>query len=139
MTNTNDNKIMMLKKQIEEKKVKLSKTQKFSPITNCSLELDGVRFNIQVLTKDQLVHLLTKLFSYAEAATKLGIIDQYNISGYHVSEWIGDLESRLEFMGRKDEEQKLKQMETTLDRLLSEDKKVELQLSEIEALLKEEV
>jgi len=126
---TNDKKIMELKKQIEEKKIKLGKSQKFSPITNCSIEVDGVRSNIQVLTKEQLITLLVKLNSYAISAKELEI--DFVISGYHVMEWITDIKSKLDFVTRKEEENKLKVMESKLHQLLSNEKKVELEIDEI--------
>jgi hypothetical protein len=136
MANMNDQKILELKKQIETKKEKLSKSQKFTPITNCSIEIDGVRHNIQVLQKEQVLILLIKLNTYVLSAKDLGLLDSFNISGYHVEDWITDLKLKFEIMNRKDEEQKLKAMEAKLDKLLSDDKKVELELDEIAELLK---
>ena len=126
---TNDSKIMELKKQIEEKKAKLIKSQKFSPITNSSIELDGVRTNIQVLNKEQLTFLLVKLNSYAISAKDLEVY--FVISGYHVADWITDIKSKLDFVSRKEEENKLKMMESKLHQLLSNEKKVELEIDEI--------
>ncbi|WP_010497771.1 hypothetical protein [Paenibacillus elgii] len=137
MANNNDQKILELKKQIEEKKKKIGKSQKFTPTTNCSIELDGVRHNIQILQKDQIVQLMVKLNSYTMSARDLGVLDDYSISGYSVMDWISDLKSKLDFMNRKEEEQKLKAMEAKLDQLLSEDKKVELEINAIESLLKD--
>ncbi|MGM1044741.1 MAG: hypothetical protein ACQEXX_01205 [Bacillota bacterium] len=135
MANLNDQKILELKKQIEEKKKLVGKSKKFSPITNCSIELDGTRINIQTLTKEQNVYMLVKLNSYATSAKDLGVLDQYVISGYCVNDWIVDLKAKLDFMSRKDEEQKLKIMEAKLDKLLSNDKKVELEINEIADML----
>ncbi|MFB5758955.1 hypothetical protein [Paenibacillus medicaginis] len=137
MTNNNDQKILELKKQIEEKKKRLKKSQKFIPITNCSIEIDSVRYNIQVLSREQIISMLVKLNAYAASAKDLGLLDEYMISGYGVQEWIDDLQSKLDFMSRKEEEQKLRAMETKLDKLLSDEKKVELEINEIESLLKE--
>ncbi|ASA22586.1 hypothetical protein [Paenibacillus donghaensis] len=136
MANPNDQKILELKKQIEVKKEKLSKSQKFTPITNCSIEIDGVRHNIQVLQKEQILNLLIKLNAYVLSAKDLGVLESYNVSGYHVQDWITDLKLKFEILNRKDEEQKLKAMESKLDKLLSDDKKVELELDEIANLLK---
>jgi len=128
-TETNDLKIMELKKQIEEKKIKLGKSQKFTPITNCSIEVDGVRHNIQVLTKEQLITLMVKLNSYAISAKDLGI--DYVVSGFNTLDWITDIKSKLDFVSRKEEENKLKIMESKLHQLLSNEKKVELEIDEI--------
>ena len=126
---TNDQKIMELKKQIEDKKAKLIKSQKFTPITNCSIEVDGIRYNLQVLNKEQLITLLVKLNSYAISAKELEI--DFVISGYHIVDWIADIKSKLDFVSRKEEENKLKVMESKLHQLLSNEKKVELEIDEI--------
>lgn len=133
----NDEKILELKKQIEEKKKKVGKSQKFTPVTNCSIEVDGTRININVLGKEQLVSLMVRLNSYAISAKELEVLDDYNIGGFNVMDWIKDLKSKLEFINRKDEEQKLKMMESKLDLLLSNEKKVELEIGEIESMLKD--
>jgi len=131
---TNDKKIMELKKQIEEKKNKVSKSQKFSPTTNCSIEVDGIRHNIQVLTKEQLIALMVKLNAYAMSAKDLEV--EYVVSGFNVSDWIQDIKSKLDYVSRKEEENKLRIMESKLDQLLSNEKKVELELDEIALFLK---
>jgi uncharacterized membrane protein len=59
----NDKRILDLKKKIETKKESLNKVTKFLPITNCSIESEGNRYNIQVLSKEQLIQLLVKLNS----------------------------------------------------------------------------
>jgi hypothetical protein len=135
MSNSNDQRILTLKKQIEEKKDKLGKSTRFSPVTNCSIELDGVRHNIQVLNKEQLIMLMVKLNSYLMSAEVLEVLEDFNISGYHASDWISDIQSKIEVISRKDEEKQLKAMEDKLLKLLSDGKKVELEINEIESLL----
>jgi len=137
MSNSNDQRILELKKQIEAKKEKLGKTTRFSPVTNCSLELDGDRYNIQALNKEQLIMLMVKLNSYLISAKALEVAEDFAISGYHVSDWIGDIQDKVEILARKDEEKQLKLMESKLTQLLSERKKVELEIDEIESLLKD--
>jgi hypothetical protein len=137
MSNSNDQRILELKKQIEVKKVKLGKTLRFTPVTNCTIELDGVRHNIQVLTKEQLIMLMVKLNSYLMSAKVLEVAEGFNISGYHVSDWISDIQDKIDILSRKDEERKLKTMEDKLLKLLSDGKKVELEINEIESLLNE--
>lgn len=137
MVKNNDQKILDLKKQIEDKKKKLAKSQKFNPVTNCSIVLDGVHHNLHTFSKEQAIGLLVKLKAYALAAEDLDFLNDYKIGGYNVTDWIDDLKAKLDFLNRKEEEQKLKVMEGKLDLLLSNEKKVELEIDEIEALLKE--
>ena len=55
----------------------------------------------------------------------------YVVSGFNIWEWIIDIKSKLEFVSRKEEENKLKVMESKLHQLLSNEKKVELEIDEI--------
>lgn len=132
----NDEKIIKLKEQIETKRKQLDKVTRFTPITNCSIEVDAVRQNLQVLTKEQLTMLMIRLNSYKMSAEQLEVLDECNISGYNVSDWITDIKSKLEIVSYKAEENKLKVMETKLHELLSNEKKTELAIDEIEGMLK---
>lgn len=129
----NDNRILELTKKIQEKKQKLGKLQRFTPITNCTLELDGVRHNLNVLDKDKLIFLLMKLNSYRLSAEDLNVT--LEVGGYPLADWMEDIQSKLDIIAHKEEEKQLKEMEIKLEKLLSKDKKVELELDNIESLL----
>lgn len=105
-------------------------------MTNCSIEVDGVRQNLQVLSKEQLISLMVKLNAYKLSAEDLGLEDNYTMSGYKLEDWITDMKLKLEVIAQREEESKLQAMETKLHVLLSNDKKVELEISEIENMLK---
>lgn len=126
----NDETILELKRKIAEKKKELKSSERFVPFTNCSIELDGVRSNIQVLTKEQLTMLLLKLTTYKLAMKEI-TLESFNISGFEIDDWIFDVKSKLATLTRKEEEQKLRQMEQKLHNLLSNDTKVELELQQI--------
>jgi hypothetical protein len=132
---TNDEKIIKLKSQIEEKKSKLSKCEKFTPVTNCSLDLEGIRFNLNVQSKEQLTLLRIKLNCYLMSVKDLKL-EGVTISGFAIEDWITDIKSKLSIISRKEEESKLKIMEDKLTELLSNDKKIELEIESIEQLLK---
>lgn len=131
---SNDKRILELKEQIRLKRDKLSSIGRFTPVTNCILDLDGNKLNIQVLKKDQLILLACKLQSYKNSAIELDL--ELVISGFSVDDWIKDIKSRIDILSVKDEELKLKQMEDKLTTLLSNEKRVELEINEIEQLLK---
>ncbi|MFS0905660.1 hypothetical protein AB3N02_21690 [Priestia aryabhattai] len=138
MTNiNNDERILELKKQIEAKKEKLGKVSRFIPVTNCSIEFDGKRHNLHALQHEDLISLLVKLNMHLISAKGLGLEETYKISNYLVSEWMVDINARIDILSKKDEERKLKLMENKLVELLSEKKKVELEIDEIESLLKD--
>lgn len=130
-----DNTILKLKEDIASKKLALKSSTRFVPLTNCSLLLDGQRHNIHVLKKDMLIHLLVKLDSYAESAIDLELYDQYVISGFSVEDWLVDLRSKLAISCRTEETNKLRVMENRLTELLSNEKRVELEVAEITKML----
>ena len=135
--NNNDERILLLRKQIEAKKEKLGKSKRFSPITNCHIEIEGKRYNLHSLNKVELVRLQVILNMYRLSVVDLGL-ESFETSGYELSDWMEDIKSRLEILSRAEEEKSLKRMEKKLSDLLSERKKVELELDEMESMLKEE-
>lgn len=130
-----DNTILELKADIVKKKANLKSSKRFNPITNCSLELDGFRYNLHVQNKNELYHLLVKLNSYAESARALGILKQYIMAGFAITDWIADIQARITHINHNTEITKLKAMELRLTKLLSREKQVELEVSEISDLL----
>lgn len=132
----NDDRILELKKQIESKKKAIAEKKiRFAPETNCIIDMDGTTFNLNVCSSDTLMLLLVKLNSYRISLIDLGLSD-FEISGYSVNTWIKDIKAKLDTLNLKKEESDLKTLESKLDKLLSEDKKTELELDEIAALLK---
>jgi hypothetical protein len=131
MNTANDEKILGLTKKITDKKASLKATERLVPTTNCSIELDGQRYNILTLAKEQIISLLVKLNSYKISAEQLGVLEDYIISGYSVENWITDLRTRLAVVDRKTELERLAKLERELKDLLSNEKKVELTIEEL--------
>lgn len=136
MANSNDLKVLELKKQIKNKKSVMGDYKRFMPRTTCILELDGIKYNIHTLTKDQVVHLLVKLNCYRDTADEIGITKYYDICGFNINDWICDVDGKLTDIDYKEEMKKLNAMEMKLDKLLSDEKKVELELDDIASFLK---
>lgn len=129
----NDERVLQLKKVIEEKRSELKTVKKFLPITNCILDLEGQKYNLNVLHPYDLRLLLVKVNMYLMSAKDLGI--KLEISGYNIEDWITDINNKIEIFEYKQKESKLKTLETKLDKMLSDEKKTELELDEIAALL----
>ncbi len=130
----NDDRILELKEKIEEKKQELSgKNTRFVPVTNCIIELDGMTNNLHTCDSDKLALLLVKLNLYKKEAENLDI--DFVISGYSIDDWITDIKNKFDIIKTKAEIYNLKTMESKLDELLSEDKKTELEIDDIAALL----
>ena len=135
MAAKNDERILELKKQIETKRKLLAEKKiRFSPETTCVIDLDGVKYNLNVCNEDTLILLMIKLNMYVMSASDLGVKTPV-LSGFDVDTWIYDIKNKLVVSACRKEENDLKQMEAKLDKLLSEDKKTELELDEIAALL----
>ena len=132
---TNDDRVLQLKKIIDEKKENLKSCKKtFLPITNCILDLDGQKYNLNVLQFDELQLLLVKLNIYLTSAVNLNI--SLMISGYSINDWIEDINNKLDVLEFRRKENELKVLENKLNKMLSDEKKTELELDEIAALLK---
>lgn len=129
----NDERVLQLKKVIDEKKAELKVVKRFAPLTNCVLSLDNQNYNLNVLQLDDLKLLLVKLNMYLMSAKDLKI--NLEISGYNIAEWIVDVKSKIEIFEYKKKESELKTLEIKLDKMLSNEKKTELELDEIAALL----
>ena len=70
------------------------------------------------------------------SAKDLGLEEEYLFNGYKIEEWVADIKAKMENLNRAEEESKLRIMESKLDQLLSNEKKIELELGEIESMLK---
>ena len=134
----NDDKIIQLKEQIAKKKDGLKGSNRFTPITNCNLMLQGSDHMINLHTlndPNKIMDIMVKLNVLKMSADDLGVTDKYLISGYLLTEWLTDLELKLKILNRKAEEAKLKAMEAKLTKLLSLEKQTELEIAEIENML----
>jgi hypothetical protein len=123
---TNDDKILLLKTKVADKKALIAKAQKFSPITNLSLTLWGQNYNINTLDKDTLLFLAASLKAI-QNTTDMNI----KLCGFNLNDWIIDLQARYDILNIKEEEKRLKALEEQLHELLSTDKKVELKLEDL--------
>ena len=134
MAQQNDERIIELKAQIKKKKEEMAKNKsRFIPETNCLLVLDKVTYNLHV---ENLPLLLLKLNMMAMSAKNLGMdISEIEISGYSLAQWITDIKNNMEVQVWKQEKRKLDVLEKQLTTLLSDDKKTELEIDNIAALL----
>lgn len=133
----NDDKILGLKDQIAKKKELLKSSKKFTPITNCNLIMGTERVNLHTLSsKDAIMEVMVRVNMVRLSVNNLGFDGEYKIGGYLVDDWMNDLTSKLNIVNRTAEEAKLKAMESKLTKLLSLDKQTELEIAQIEEMLK---
>jgi hypothetical protein len=134
----NDDRILTLKKQIEDKKKELGKQPRFSPITTCMFTLNGGnKVNIHTLTSVNAINMALVGFNiYAMSAENLGInIEDVLVDGFSVADWMEDLNAKKAVVEYTEKKAQLTTLEKKLDKLLSDDKKTELEIDAIADLL----
>lgn len=131
---SNDEKILEIKKRIESKEKHLKENSRFVPVTNCSLDLLGKRYNLHSTNVNELRILLVTLNMYKLSKDDLKM-EELELSGFSLSEWIKDVKSKLDVEEARQTKAELKSMRVKLDALLSRDKKTELEIERIESLL----
>lgn len=133
----NDEKILTLKKTIEKRKEELGKKEPFAPLTSCSLDFEGTRYNLHAINDmNTLAYIMCKLHALEMAATDLELDSSMLVlSGFPVSDWMHDLKAKIAMVKRQAKENELKSFEKKLDALLSADKKTELEIDSIAELL----
>ena len=134
--NSNDDKILSLKDQIQKKASEISSSKRFSPKTNCMFRFEGISLNLNAAQFDELRTLAVRLQTYKNAADQLGFTD-YSVSGFKIEDWISDIMAKISISKIKEEENKLKLMEEKLSNLLSLERRTSIEISEIEKILGE--
>lgn len=148
MTNVknNDDRVLKLKALADEKRAAIAEnnvTPKY--LTSKILVLDGVTYNLNVMNSmEEVIMLMAKIGSLATGFSMFVIghdidpdkfYDSFKVSGYHVDDWAEDVQTRLQQLLLKEDKALLAKIEKKLDELLSEEKKTELELDELEKLL----
>ena len=113
--------ILDLKKGIESKKEALLKSKNFKPKTNLVLKMDLGTKNLNVLGSNELLETLATIGHIPMVLKSLGINECPIIGNgkYTIDEWIHDIKGKYELSVIRQEEDKLKVMESKLDKLLS--------------------
>lgn len=133
----NDDRILTLKKQIDDKKNELGKQPRFSPITTCMFTYNGNRVNIHTLTSVKDINAMLVYFNvFKMSAENLGIdCEDVMSEGFSVLDWMEDLNAKKAVVEYTAQKAQLTALEKKLDKLLSDDKKTELEIDAIADLL----
>lgn len=137
MSTKNDEMILQLKKKVEEQKAELAKLPRtLQSETSTVFRTDAENSNLRVMSVEQLKLLKVKLHAYAMSAIDLEIgIDEVVVSGFSIDKWMHDIDMQISVLTRAEKEKKLKETEATLNRMLSDDKRTELELQELAKML----
>lgn len=139
----NDKEILKVKEIIAEKKKKIEKmSTTFAAKTNCVLELKGRKpCNFHVAKKSELLEIVRELL-LIQKGNELVKNAEFNfeeedffIGGFPVEDWLDDIKAKIDTLSIRDEKTKLDELEKRLHDLLSDDKKVELELDEIKKMV----
>ena len=135
MSTKNDEMILQLKKKVEEQKAELVKLPRtLQSETSTIFRPDTENLNLRVMTVEQLKLLKVRLHILEMSAEDLGMdLDEFTISGFTIDKWMHDIDTQISVLTRAEKEKKLKETENALNKLLSDDKRTEL---ELEALAK---
>jgi hypothetical protein len=137
---TKDEQIEQLIKVVLQKKEAIkAANQKYSPATNSSFSFgDNLRGNFNILTQsdvnkfvEALAFLLNLQNAHAEACERLGVTTEFKWQGYTVAEWEADFKARLNKVQVKANEAELETYEKALNKLISKEKREEMELAEL--------
>lgn len=133
----NDDRIIELKKLIEEKEKEIVPASLASK-TTLILDFNGQKYNLNVMTLSELQILFCQLQALQTANEKLSnfYTEPLSIGGFFVVDWLDDIISKMNYLMTKNKKKELEAMKKQLDKLLSDGKKTELLLDEIMEKLK---
>ena len=141
--NAMDKKIQKLFDKVQEKKEEIKKAEKPNWKTNSTFGFDpssSKRTNLQVVGDVKiLVGILSFLYeksdNFDKASKKLGVDGEFEWMGFPLSDWEEDLTTRVNKIQITKKKAELEKIETTLDRLISPERRREMELEAIEKLL----
>jgi len=139
-----DKKTLELIAQVKAKRAAIAKAEKPAYKTNCSFSyIEGNRgsaTNIHVETDVKKLILMAAFLaerqgSYRNAALKLLGVEnppEFTWDGFTADEWIGDIKMRVMKIQISTEKKKLEALEDRLNKIISPEKRAELELAAIE-------
>lgn len=135
----NDKQIREMFAKVQKEKAEISKAEKPNWKTNCSFGFErdsSNRRNIQTINSiDELVNILAFLIkeegAHAEACKKLEVESTFTWMNFTVDEWAEDIKTRISKIEIVKKKERLEKYETILNKNLSQESRVALELEEI--------
>jgi hypothetical protein len=139
-TSKEDAQILTLLNRVREQKKVVERADKPKWETNCTLPFKGRAVNLHTVNDIQelaemagfIAHESTQLNTGYEA---LGVVSEerapYKLGGFTSGQWLCDLQTRQRKLGIAREKEKLKSLEERLDKLVSPEKRREMELAAI--------
>lgn len=127
-----DDLILSLKEEINSEKKELEKSSNYKYKTNCIFKINNTTsINLHAANLKELLVLLSSLRSMQTEHNIIFGESNFSLDGYMIEDWISDTISKIKLTRIKERKTKLENLESRLYSLLSQDKKVDLELDEI--------
>jgi len=143
MSTKNDAVIKELMAKVEQQKAGLGKKEKTTLQTNGIFKFDSSNFfNLNTVSDpsklvEALAHLIAKEKAFEEAKERLLVTKiDFKWDGYTVNEWESDFQTRISIIEWDNKKRQLDETKKRLSQLVSEDARTEMELEEIQKLLK---
>lgn len=144
MKNTSEKDLLIdeLIKITQTKKAEIEKAEKPTWNTNCLFSFDNTSSKINIRTVSsifELVSILSFVISkekdFATANELLGTKEKMEYLGFSKEDWTSDLKTRINQINITAKRKELEKIELQLDGLISKERREELQLQALKALL----
>lgn len=125
---------------LQKKKDEIAKTEKPNWNTNCSCPTPDGTKNIQTITDvsvlvDALANINMRAEAHKTAAKTLGVESTFKHSGFTVEDWTADFQTRINKILVTNKKKELAEIEARLDKLVSKEKREEMELLALTAML----
>ena len=120
---------------IQTKKEEIKRIEKPEWKTNCSYSFDGTRLNIRVLHIDEVVNCVQELLQiqdYRTGACTILELPMKKWQGFEIEDWIEDFKTRASIINVASKKKELEKLEGRLDKLVSKEKREEMELAAIQ-------
>ena len=143
MAKKTDEKTLGLIKEIQRRKAEIATLEKPNWRTNCSFSYGSQLIAINIHVSDTRTLILIAAFlsdkkkGYDAVAPTLGIesIPEFTWGGFSVDDWLSDIKTRIAKIQIVSKRQKLEQLETRLNAIVSPELRAAMELEAIESEL----
>ena len=132
-TTDNDKKIRELKDAIQKQIEEMPKIEKDFK-TNLSLTFYGTYYNLNVVTENELMELLIRLYNYNQAIDALKLAG-FTLCNYSVPDWMDDIQLLIKIKHNNTRLAELRKNYNKIDSMLSDTAKTEDFLNDLEKFL----
>lgn len=135
--NKNDEKILELKHRINLEKASLQLVERYIPKTTCVIGFGGAGdLHLRTLSVNELNQLLLIVQSLICVAVPMDLMDT-TFSGFTLEDWKSDIVGLRNQKNVSERKSMIAKLESRLQSMLSDEKKTEFEIAEIEKMLDE--